>query len=557
MILTTTQDNSEHALMSELYKMADAGASVLQVRTREVMRGAMTLRRNILLSEHSEYREWDAINGFRSFTREDYVSHIKAGDQKDFMSALEEPLGELRNTSSSINSKRDTVHYYIFVDPHPYLANNPVATELVQQYAAMLPSTNVCIIFVTPDVTLDGITAGTLLISDMSTPSAEELQDVLVKIIEKAEGDFKDGSELSDEDIRRLSVLGLGLSLYEFETYAAIAIIDANQKDHDAITFEVMSDGIALGKTAVVKQSDILELMAGANMADVGGMNRLKDWVASRADCYSDEAKAFGIEPPKGAVVVGVPGGGKSLVARATASELGVPLVRMDFSRIFSKYIGDSESRIRSALKMVEQMAPCVLFLDELDKGLGGSANGGGDSGTSSRVLGSFLSWLQDNTAPVFVMVTANRVDGLPPELLRRGRFDQIFSVGLPTDKERLEVLDIHLRKRNKTTTFSKEDLFEFTAASRDYVPAEIESSVKDALIMAFNEKTTVKMAHILRSLKDMVPMSKSNADAIAKIVAWARDNATPVNYDATTDAPLVNLGLTRRVATNRTRPTR
>ena len=533
MISTSTQENSELRLMDELYKLADAGASLIQIRTREPIRTALVLRKNIVNSEDAMYREWDTVNGFRSFTAQNYVDHRTTGDKSDFMTALMEPIEQLRLPSSMCNGHKDKIHYYAYIDPHPYIPNNAYAIEMFQQYAAILPTSNICILLITPEISLDMVPSGTILTTEMSTPSAEELQDVLERIIEKSAQDFENGSELDDDELKKISYLGLGLSLFEFETYAAISIIEAGARERSAITFDDLSEGIAKGKTEVVKQSDILELTPSTSMGDVGGMLRLKDWVASRANCYSDEAKAFGIEPPKGIVVVGVPGTGKSLVARATASELGVPLVKMDFSRVFSKYIGDSESRIRSALKMVEEMAPVVLFLDELDKGLGGSGGDGGDSGTSSRVLGTFLSWLQDCKAPVFVMVTANRVNGLPPELLRRGRFDQIFSVSMPGPMERLEILEIHLRKRKKKLAMTNPETLAFTTASEGYVPAEIESAVKDGLIAAFNAKETLSMGHIVDALGEMIPMSKSNKEQIDRIVAWAADNATPAHYDS------------------------
>ncbi len=548
MIVTASQENSELSLMEHIYKLADAGASVIQIRTKEQVRTALVLRKNILTSGDSEYREWDVVNGFRNFTRENYVDHRIEGNKDDFMEALETPLKEIRDIKSNVNAHPDRIHYFVFVDPQPFMENNSYGAQLIQQYGAILPTSNVCIILVTPNVSLGALPSGAVLVAEMNTPSALELQDVLEKIVEKSSEDFAGGSELVDEDIRKLSYLGLGLSLFEFETYAAISIIDASTKGDEAITYQTLSDGISKGKTEVVKQSDILELTHSADMADVGGMMRLKDWVASRANCYSDSAKEFGIEPPKGIVLCGVPGTGKSLAARSIASELGVPLVRLDFGKVFSKYIGDSESRINAALKTVEEMAPCVLFLDELDKGLGGSGAGGGDNGTSSRVLGSFLSWLQDCKAPVFVMVTANRTDGLPPELLRRGRFDQIFSVGLPTDQDRTEVLNIHLRKRNKEQKFSKEEIFAFTKASKDYVPAEIESAVKDGMIDAFNNKEILGMPHILRALEEMVPMAVSNKDQIARIVEWAKENATSVNYDENLPQALASAPIARRM---------
>jgi SpoVK/Ycf46/Vps4 family AAA+-type ATPase len=271
-------------------------------------------------------------------------------------------------------------------------------------------------------------------------------------------------------------------------------------------------------------------LIPAGNIEDVGGMQGLKEWIGQRADCYSDEAKEFGIEPPKGAALVGVPGAGKSLVAKAIASVLNVPLVKIDFSRVFSKFVGDSEQRMHSALKMVEAMAPIVLFADEIDKGLGG-AGGGGDSGTSSRVLGAFLTWLQECKAPVFTLVTANRVNGLPPELLRKGRFDQIFSVGMPTPEERQEVLAIHLRKRGRDIAdFNPSEISTFLGKSEKLVSAEIEASVKDGLVLAFHEKAELEMRHILAAIEDTVPMSVANAEAISAMVEWARNNATPVS---------------------------
>jgi len=547
MNIISSQPNSEKALMDNIYMLCDAGASVIQLRTREPIRAAMVLRKSILSSRDTSYREWDVVNGFREFTIENFSDNKKAGNDKDLQECLMQPLIDLRSPTSTVNSQPQAIHYFAYVNPQPYLKDNAFLIEAIQQYAAILPAGNVCIILITPDITLDGIAPGTLLVANMDTPSVDELESVLVRILAGSVQQNNDVPALSDEDVRRIALLGLGLTMYEFETYAAIAITEAGLEHGAEITLDVMVAGISKGKMAVIKQSEILELYPTEAMSNVGGMARLKDWVKSRAGCYSEEAREFGIEPPKGAVLVGVPGAGKSLASKAVANELGVPLVRMDFSRIFSKYVGDSESRVRSALRMVEGMAPCVLFVDEIDKGLGG-IGGGGDSGTSSRVLGSFLTWLQENTAPVFVMVTANRVDGLPPELLRRGRFDNIFSVTLPTGPERLEVLNIHLRKRGKSLKFNATDIGNFTTASNDYVPAEIESAVKDALVSAFNAGTEVKMSHIIEALRGMVPMSKSYALQINSMVKWAKDNATPVNYDESTDDTATAMPAARRI---------
>lgn len=711
-MISNIAENSETALMSSIHRLSDAGGSVLHVKTREPLRAALVLRKH-LIGGGAPHKEWDAINGVRVFTCENLTEHSIKGDGKDFMEALLTPLMEIRNPVSVVNAQTDRIHYFVYVDAHPWLANNPIASELIQQYAAILPATNICLILVTPDCKLDGIPAGTTLVTDLMTPTADELKVVLERIIKDAianKDDF-DGKDLTKDDLLKIANMGLGLSLFEFETYTALAIIEAGEAGERRITKERMMSGIAKGKTAIVRQSEILELTHPEDIENVGGMGKLKDWIAARALCYSEEAKAFGVEAPRGMVLVGVPGClagdtiinilytadlesqheavtlevlyrrmqsknvryaaeltelgvdmkvyttscmdqdlgdqkskgcctfyneiidvissgfkevfnvityqgrsvratadhrfltprgyvpveklipgdeviacredgghthidkvmyvkpagkvntydismkapyhnfvanglvvhncGKSLVAKVTASVLDVPLVKLDFGRVFSKFIGDSESRVREALKMIEGMAPVCCFVDEIDKGLGG-AGGSGDAGTSSRVLGTFLTWLQECKAPVFVVVTANKIDGLPPELLRRGRFDQIWSVSMPDPEERREVLEIHLRKRNRSIEeFSDGDVEEFIKASEGYIPAEIESSVKDGLIVAFNDVNAegLEMRHLIAALKDMVPMSRSHKEAVDRICAWAASNATPVSYPRTTES--------------------
>lgn len=533
-MISNIAENSETALMASIHRLSDAGGSVIHVKTREPLRAALVLRKH-LIGSGAPYKEWDCTNGFRVFTRENLTEHRITGDSKDFAEALMTPLNEIRLPTSVVNAQNKVIHFFIYVDPHPYLANNPYVSELVQQYSVILPTTNVCLIFVTPETKLAGIPPGTTLVTEMTTPTADELKVVLERIVKDgvANKDDFDGKDLTKDDMAKIANMGLGLSLFEFETYAAIAVIEAGEAGERRLGKDRMMSGIAKGKTAIVKQSEILELTHPEDIENVGGMGKLKDWIAARALCYSEQAKEFGIEPPKGVMLCGIPGTGKSLSARAIASVLEVPLVRLDFGRVFSKYIGDSESRVREALKMVEGMAPVVLFVDEVDKALGG-AGGSGDSGTSSRVLGSFLTWLQDCKAPVFTVVTANRVDGLPPELLRRGRFDQIWSVSMPDPEERREVLEIHLRKRSRSIEeFSEHDVDEFITTSEGYVPAEIESAVKDGLIIAFGDESAegLEMRHLIAALKDMVPMSKSNKEVIDRICTWAATNATPVSY--------------------------
>lgn len=555
------QDTSEDEIMREVFKLCDAGGSVIQVRTREIVRAAQAIRRGILAEDeiYSHY-EWDSVNGFRNFTLENLSNGLVAGsDLRDFVEALERPLRELRDPASAISTQIEKVHCFVFVDVLPYVQGNPYVITLLQQYAAILPSRNVCLIFITPETSINDLPLGTVLVADMPTPNAEELKDALSRIVSNVDAsDWEGEPELNEEDLEQISHLGLGMSRYEFETHAALAIVDASQNGEPLITADLLREGIAKGKTEVIKQSDILELFHAESMADVGGMQRLKDWVADRANNFTDEAKAFGIEPPKGVAIVGVPGAGKSQIAKAIAGAWGVPLIRLDFGSVFSKYIGDSESRMRSALSMVSRMGRLVLFADEIDKGLGGIGSGG-DSGVSTRVLGTFLTWMQENKSDVFVIMTANRIEGLPPELFRRGRLDAVFSVGLPTDDERVEVLEVHLRKRGRALkTFKDAELKVFKEFSSGYLPAEIESAVKDALVLAYNdpEADDLTLAHLEQAFAAMVPMSVSHKDQIDRILAWAEKNATPVNYPKGKPGAVTPIDTNQRRAPRRVRPT-
>lgn len=534
--LATALGSSENQLMDEVYKLSDAGGSIIQIRSREVPRTLSTLRKAIIADPNTMYREWDIVNGWRVFTLDNFNEHKLAGaGDLDPDAALMQPLQDLRTAGSVVLAEDKKVHYFVYTDFHHFIQDNPRLIHLLQTYSAVLPSRNVCILLVTPEVNMTYLPMGTVLTLDAPTPTAAELEACLRKLTATSEDDWPDGVDVEDSEYHLISHLGLGMTRAEFDQYASIAIVEAGLNGDTALTAEALLEGISKGKTEVVKQSDILELFATENMDDVGGMNKLKDWIDERADCFSDEAKEFGVTAPKGIAIVGVPGTGKSLIAKAIASRLNAPLLRLDFGRVFSKFIGDSESRMRSALKMVDQMGHLVLFADEIDKGLGGIGQGGGDSGTSSRVLGAFLTWLQENTSNVFVVVTANKIDGLPPELFRKGRMDEVFSVGLPTVSERVEVLEVHLRKKKRSLEdYTEAEIDEFKVASANRVPAEIEAAVKDGLISAFNDKQAegLEMRHIIGALKNSIPMAVSQKAKIDAIIEWAKNNATPVNYE-------------------------
>lgn len=519
--------NSEDEFSKSLQILSDAGSGVIHVRTGEVMRAVITLRRTILV-EGDKYHEWDVNTGFKEFEVLSMYDLSRDGDNLDLNRAMMVPLNATKE--SAVRNSPEKMHYFVVINPQYWWDGNPVFHYAVQQAAFILPSTNVALLLVTPDIPMPDTLSDLAVTLRFDPPSHKELTGYATGILHGVDDEVVE--DIEDEDIERICFAGSGMSKASFETYMSLSIVEASRlsKDHKVETDSIVS-GIGKGKTEIVNRNDLLELYPPESMSNVGGMGNLKEWVSKRAGCYSDEAAEFGIEPPKGMVFVGVPGTGKSLAAKAIARELGVPLIRLDFGRVFNSLIGKSEERIRVALRMVESMAPCVLFCDEIDKGLGG-IGGSGDSGTSSRVLGTFLTWLQDNTSPVFTMVTANNINALPPELMRRGRFDAIFSSTLPDEAEREEVLRIHLRKRGwDPEDFDKVGILSVVNASSGYVPAEIESAVKDALVDAFSNDQGFSMDHVVNALSEMVPLSKSYAQQIMEIQAWAEQNATPASY--------------------------
>jgi len=537
--------HSEDEFAAALQKYSDSGAGVIHVRTSEIVRATIAVRKTVLL-DGSTIKEWDILNGFRDFDVKTMYSFNGKGDgNSDIGAALGAPLLEVFK-----DAKSDTYQYFVYVNPQ-YWMEAPVTSHLIQQYSHILPSSPIRIILITPDEALPDTVSENLVTIRFGSPGHVELRESLDTVLSSVSGSSGE-NEIPSEEKDRICYAGAGMGKDSFDMHVSLAIVNkaAVEGDTYRISPDDIIEGIGEGKTEIINKNDLLELLPTESMSDIGGMENLKEWVAKRSNCYTDDAIDFGIESPKGMVFVGVPGSGKSLAAKAVAKELGVPLVRLDFGRVFNSLVGKSEERMRVALQMVENMAPCVLFCDEIDKGLGG-IGGSGDSGTSSRVLGSFLTWLQENKTPVFTMVTANNVDGLPPELLRRGRFDAIFSTSLPSERERREVLAIHLKKRGwGIDEFSKAGVNKIMTASNGYVPSEIESAVKDGLIEAFNNDEDLKVKHILQALDEMVPISKAFEEKIQLMTLWAKNNATPASRPDVVDEKVVSIGQSRRIRT-------
>jgi SpoVK/Ycf46/Vps4 family AAA+-type ATPase len=279
-------------------------------------------------------------------------------------------------------------------------------------------------------------------------------------------------------------------------------------------------------KQQIIRKSGLLEYYTTEeSFATVGGLDSLKEWLRKRALAFCPEARAFGLPAPKGILLLGVQGCGKSLCAKAVSTLWQMPLLRFDVGRMFGSYVGSSEENIRRAISLAESVAPAVLWVDEIDKAFAGSqAAAVSDSGTAARVFGTFLTWLSEKTAPVFVVATANAISHLPPELLRKGRLDEIFYVDLPSVEERRDVFAIHLRKRRRAP--DSFDLESLLAASQEFSGAEIEEAVISALYDAFAEGEDLATDHVLAALRQTVPLAHTMSEQINELREWAKGRA-------------------------------
>ena len=296
------------------------------------------------------------------------------------------------------------------------------------------------------------------------------------------------------------------------------------------LTPEIVTD-VLQAKKELLRHSGMLEFVdVSDDMQSVGGLENMKRWLEQRRNAWDASARDFGLEPAKGVIILGIQGCGKSMCARAIAGEWQLPLVKFDTAAIFDKYIGETEKRIQKVFKVAEGLAPCVLWIDELEKIFAGSTpdSASADAGVSSRLLAAFLSWMQDRKAPVFVAATCNNVTVLPPELIRKGRFDELFFVDLPNLSEREQILAIQLKRRKRNP--AEFELDRLSAAARGFSGAEIDAAVQTALYAAFASKQPLTTQNILTAFTQTVPLSTTRAEEIQQLRSWAKSRAVPAS---------------------------
>lgn len=377
------------------------------------------------------------------------------------------------------------------------------------------------VVIVTPSAEVPPELAGHAIVIDVPLPDRAEIAELLDAAIASLPDDIR--ASAAPNGTRDAAIdAALGLSAEEAQSTFARSLIATRRIDPATVASE---------KRRVIARERVLEWFDPhpAGLDGIGGLDLMKDWLQKRHQAFTPAARAYGLPAPKGMLLVGVPGCGKSLTAKAVAAAWGMPLLRLDLGALKSKWVGDSEQNIRKALTVAETVSPCILWLDELEKALGGATQGAADGGVSSDALGAILSWMQDRAGSVFVVATANDVSNLPPELLRKGRFDEVFFVDLPTRDERAAIVRAALREHGRSA--SNVDVDSVAEITDGFTGAELSALIPDALFSAFSDDARdITTRDVRGAAIATVPLSKTASEKIATLRAWANGRARPAS---------------------------
>ena len=413
---------------------------------------------------------------------------------------------------------------FILKDFHRHM-DDPVVVRRLRDVGQKFSANRRTLILTGPSVAIPAELAGLVEYLELPLPDKPRLRQIIDEALVRVAKTHTVKRQLDAAGMEAMAANLLGLAEEEAERAVSQAIVSRY-----AICPETITD-ILEAKKDLLKRSGMLEFVESSQgLSAVGGLENLKKWLAMRQGAWEDKARDFGLEPPKGAIILGVQGCGKSLCARAIAGEWQLPLVKFDSSAIFDKYIGETEKRIRKVFKVAEGLAPCVLWIDELEKVFAGTGadSASVDAGVSSRMLGAFLGWMQDRKAPVFVAATCNNVSVLPPELIRKGRFDELFFVDLPNLAERKQIFSIQLTRRKRSP--AEFDLGKVATAAEGYSGAEIDAAVQTAMYASYSSKQPLATQTLLDALSQTVPLSATRAEDIQALRNWAKTRAVPAS---------------------------
>ena len=513
-------------LLDRMKVLINSSTPIVVMETVEEMR-AVALVRAACLDLNLAVFEWTIADGL-----------VRSGDG----AAAFHPVGQ-PNVQAALQSRPETskTAMYNTADPVQALANietmtieavfvlkdfhrhmdNPVVVRRLRDVGQKFSANRRTLVLTAPAIEMPPELASLVEFLDLPLPDPDRLREIIRETYTRLAGthSLKLQLEASGVDAMACNLRGL-------TEEAAERAISQTVVGRLALSPDCISD-VLDAKKAMLKRSEMLDFVDTTdNMASVGGLDNLKRWLEQRRGAWDDGALKFGLDPPKGVIILGVQGCGKSLCARAVAGEWKLPLVKFDTAAVYDKFIGETEKRIQKVFRIAEGLAPCILWIDELEKVFAGSGpdSASADAGVSSRLLASFLSWMQERKSPVFVAATCNNVTVLPPELIRKGRFDELFFVDLPSAAERKQVFAIQLTRRKRNP--ADYDLDRVAEAAKGFSGAEIDSAVQTALFAAFARKQELSTEDLLTALSSTVPLSITRSEEISELRAWAKDRA-------------------------------
>lgn len=491
----------------QLCTLARAGANVVHLASFE-WRRVLGMMHGLARESSLPLRAWSQSRGVLALSPE-HAERVEDADARD-------PIALLQRIHDA-----GEAGLWLLEDMHPFLReeHHPVV-RWIRELARMPASPRKLVVLATTSPGLPPDLRKEVPSLELELPSEDDLRRVLEEAAEETGVALREVSAALLDAARGLTVMEAALAFRR--TAVLRRRLDAS-----------VAPLVAQEKERIIRQSEVLEFHPpDAAMSDVGGLERLKQWLERRGRAFGAGAKEFGLDPPRGVLLLGVQGCGKSLLAKAVAAQWQLPLLRLDLGRVFGGIVGQSEGNIRAALQVAQALAPCVLWVDEIEKGLAGvGSSDRSDGGTTARVVGTLLTWLQEKRDPVFVVATANRIDLLPPELLRKGRFDELFFVDLPTQAVRREILAIHLgKKRRRPEDF---DLDGLAARAQGFSGAELEEAVREGLHEAFAAGCELRTAHLADAIDQTHPLSRTMWEEIEALRRWARVRARAASAEA------------------------
>ena len=482
----------DKTLKAKLIRYIDAGFPVIYLNTFEEEKVDEIVAS---ISDGKEVYEWNETNGYIDF-------ETKAPMIEDC--SLEMMLDQLKMfelLDRKIIVLKDVVSYF----------DNPKIVSKIKGLARIInQGADATVIIVSNSLVIPKELEKFITILEMDYLSSKEIRSIIKKFIEENELD-----EVKESLIDELAMAFKGLTEFEINNLLALSYADDGELTRRDLKL------IFEQKQQMIKKAGILEMIPlKETIDDIGGLENLKEWFVRKAKVFKNmnTAKQYGVDMPKGVLIAGVPGCGKSLNAKAAANLFEVPLLRLDMGRLMGKYVGESEGNLRKAISLAEAISPCVLWIDELEKAFAGIGGGGGTAEVTTRLFGNFLTWMQEKESPTFVVATANDITKLPPELLRKGRFDEIFYVGLPNEKEREKIFHIHINKR-RPQDLGKIRISDLVAKTKGFSGADIEGVVKDAVETAFaDDKECVETKDIVQAIQNTHSLSEIMKDALEKM---------------------------------------